>query len=264
MLTPDDDVEKYRAYETYLAQSTGILPANFIEFNEPNVQDVILRFKTFAETNADLRKANQSDSEQIEQRQLKLKSLELNHTENMMLLNAQLSDIQKKLERNKAANTKLEQKTEDILQGSKEKMKVFGEARLAIENLYVRTLVTASYWSHVAHGTKSTESGSGGSGIQDLLAQMNSNKSQGVQSAANRELEMRKQLLDKVHFVQGRMMDYFQVFEAAQQLLAKERQKQRETERLKKKQQQQQATAAAANQNTAAVAVSSSTPNDAT
>lgn len=198
-----------------------------------------MRFKTFAETKSDLRKTNQSDSEQIEQRQSRLKTLESNHTESIMLLNAQLSELQKKLEKSKANNSKMEQKTEDILQSSKEKMKIFGEARLAIENLYVRTLVSASYWSHVAHNTKSTDTGTGTA--QEMLAQLNIGKAQGAQGTVNRELEMRKQLLEKVHFVQGRMMDYFQVFETAQQLLAKERQKNLEAQKLKKKQASEEA-----------------------
>ena len=59
-------IEKYQIYEKYLQSVVDILPPDYLDINEPHINDIIMRHKTLVETNDDLINMVQSSQDNIE------------------------------------------------------------------------------------------------------------------------------------------------------------------------------------------------------
>lgn len=62
-------------YEQYLQSVVDSLPADYLDINEPHINDVLMRHKTLVETNDDLIKTVQEFQDDIESEQTRLTSV---------------------------------------------------------------------------------------------------------------------------------------------------------------------------------------------
>ena len=62
-------------YEQYLQSVVDSLPADYLDINEPHINDVLMRHKTLVETNDDLIKTVQELQDDIETEQTRLTSV---------------------------------------------------------------------------------------------------------------------------------------------------------------------------------------------
>jgi hypothetical protein len=59
-------------YEKYLQTVVDSLPADYLDINEPHINDVLMRHKTLVETNDDLIQTVQQCQDEIEREQTRL------------------------------------------------------------------------------------------------------------------------------------------------------------------------------------------------
>lgn len=64
--------EKHKIYEDYLQSVVDSLPSDYLDINEPHINDVLMRHKTLLETNEDLIKTVQRFQDSIEDEQNRL------------------------------------------------------------------------------------------------------------------------------------------------------------------------------------------------
>lgn len=67
--------EKYQIYERYLQSVVDILPPDYLDVNEPHINDILMRHKTLVETNDDLVATVQQSQDEIEQQNAQLAGL---------------------------------------------------------------------------------------------------------------------------------------------------------------------------------------------
>jgi hypothetical protein len=68
-------LEKYKIFEQYLQSVVDILPPDYLDVNEPHINDILMRYKTLVETNEDLIKMVQTSQDGIEKEQAVLAEL---------------------------------------------------------------------------------------------------------------------------------------------------------------------------------------------
>ncbi len=86
-------------YAKYLQCVLVILPTGFSDNNEPHIQDVLLRYQTLSETNQDLRARLSQLSSALDASQTHLLTIMSQNVEQIVMLNAELSKYQKRLEK---------------------------------------------------------------------------------------------------------------------------------------------------------------------
>ncbi|KAJ3010705.1 UNVERIFIED_CONTAM: hypothetical protein HDU68_002013 [Siphonaria sp. JEL0065] len=151
-------IKKYQIYEKYLQSVVDILPPDYLDINEPHVNDIIMRHKTLVETNEDLIQMVQTNQDGIEERQSSLAALIKNKNDLILVYNSQLGTQQKYLDKLKQESAYKEQRIEERDKTGKERSRMIGETKLAINNIYDRIV---SYNNR----PPTTGGSSGGTGI---------------------------------------------------------------------------------------------------
>ncbi|TPX31276.1 hypothetical protein SeMB42_g07785 [Synchytrium endobioticum] len=132
----------YQAYEAYLQKVVDSLPPDYLEINEPHITDILARHGTLVDTASDLSKVLQRRHEEIELCQIRLAALMKERSDQVLLCNSMLGTKQKKLDGVRQQCALLEQRLEERDRTGKERMRILGEAKLAINNLYDRVSIS--------------------------------------------------------------------------------------------------------------------------
>jgi hypothetical protein len=133
-------VENHEQYERYLQSTVTVMPADYVDSSDPAISDILDRFNTLYETNQDLRKIVQQNTDAIEKSQAYMSDMAKSKSDQILVSNAQLAAAQKQLDRLKSHVINLEQRVEENNRSGAHKMRVMGEVKLAIENLYARSV----------------------------------------------------------------------------------------------------------------------------
>ncbi|ORX85618.1 hypothetical protein BCR32DRAFT_290602 [Anaeromyces robustus] len=131
-------LKKYYIYEEYLQSVANILPHDYLDVNEPHINDIIMRHTTLIETQKDLKGNVVSSQEEMENAQLRYTATIKDKNNMILVYNSQLDSLQKKYDSMKTDCAYLEQHIQEQNKLNKERMRVLGEAKLAINNLYER------------------------------------------------------------------------------------------------------------------------------
>ncbi|KAG4099096.1 hypothetical protein H8356DRAFT_1290790 [Neocallimastix lanati (nom. inval.)] len=131
-------LKKYYIYEEYLQSVLNILPQNYLDVNEPHINDVIMRHTTLIETQKDLKDMAVYNQEEIENEQVRYTAERKNKNNMILVYNSQLDSLQKKYDMKKTNCAYLEQHIQEQNRLNKERLRILGEAKLAINNLYER------------------------------------------------------------------------------------------------------------------------------
>ncbi|KAJ3061895.1 hypothetical protein HDU98_002218 [Podochytrium sp. JEL0797] len=131
-------IKKYQIYENYLQSVVDTLPSDYLDMNEPHVNDIIMRHKTLVETNLDLIHMVTQSQDEIEERGGSLAALIKNKNDLILVYNSKLGTQQKYLDKLKQESAYKEQRIEERDKTGKERSRTIGETKLAINNLYDR------------------------------------------------------------------------------------------------------------------------------
>ncbi|KAJ3151414.1 hypothetical protein HDU86_006114 [Geranomyces michiganensis] len=131
-------IKKYQIYESYLQGVVDILPPDYLDVNEPHINDILMRHKTLVETNEDLMGAVQTSQDDIESEQARLGELVKDKNDLILVHNSTLGTQQKRLDRIKQECAYLEQRLEERDNTGKERMRMLSESKLAINNIFNR------------------------------------------------------------------------------------------------------------------------------
>ncbi|KAJ3232134.1 hypothetical protein HDU81_003282 [Chytriomyces hyalinus] len=160
-------IRKYQIYENYLQSVVDVLPPEYLDINEPHVNDIIMRHKTLVETNNDLITMVQLNQDEIEERQSSLNALIKSKNDLILVYNSKLGTQQKDLDKMKLESAYKEQRIEERDKTGKERSRMIGETKLAINNIYDR-IVSYNGRAQTAASTSSESTGYGGN-IPGLL-----------------------------------------------------------------------------------------------
>ncbi|KAJ3085909.1 Cilia- and flagella-associated protein 73 [Quaeritorhiza haematococci] len=239
-------IKKYQVYERYLQSVVDILPPDYLDVNEPHINDILMRHKTLEETNEDLIRSVQKSQDDIEKEQGVLAALIKAKNDTILVYNSTLGTQQKKLDKLKQQCAYLESKLEQRDRTGKERMRVLSEAKLAIDNLYDRvtnrgrtghfapnslplSLTNASQLTTTmietnpsgvsggGGGNPGTGAGGGGSGNAHVPLGLGL----GASGAGSVE-HSAKILTEKLHAIQERVLDLMQISAKAEQYIAQE------------------------------------------
>ncbi|KAI8922618.1 hypothetical protein BC831DRAFT_474976 [Entophlyctis helioformis] len=155
-------IKKHQIYEKYLQSIVDILPPDYLDVNEPHINDIIMRHKTLVETNEDLKAVVQRNQDDIEKQQGILAGLIKEKNDLILVYNSKLGTQQKYLDKLKQDCAYLEQRLEERDNTGKERMRILSETKLAIDDLYDRI----STRSRVKHTSSADAGGGGGPGDQ--------------------------------------------------------------------------------------------------
>ncbi|KAJ1553314.1 hypothetical protein HK096_008338 [Nowakowskiella sp. JEL0078] len=131
-------IVKYKVYERYLQSVVDVLPADYLDVNEPHINDVIMRHKTLVETNDDLINILQQYQDDTEKEAGRLTELVKEKNDLILVYNSTLGTQKKKYDKLKQECAYLEQKIEERDNTGKERMRILGETKMAINNLHDR------------------------------------------------------------------------------------------------------------------------------
>lgn len=84
---------KYQKYDEFLQSVVVSLPAEYLDTSDPHINDILLRYKTLSETNADLATNARNNTELIEKLQLQLNDVLKKLDNESMVSNAQMRGI---------------------------------------------------------------------------------------------------------------------------------------------------------------------------
>jgi CRISPR/Cas system-associated endoribonuclease Cas2 len=115
-----------------------ILPPDYLDVNEPHINDIIMRHKTLTETNQDLIKIVQRNHDDIERMQKEVARLSKEKSDLILVFNSKLGAQQKYLDGLKHDVVYEEQKIEERDSTTRERMCLLSETKLAIDDLYDR------------------------------------------------------------------------------------------------------------------------------
>ncbi|KAJ3210572.1 hypothetical protein HDU82_007841 [Entophlyctis luteolus] len=161
--------EKYQIYEAYLQSVIDVLPPDYLDVNEPHVNDILMRHKTLLETNEDLKATVQQNQDEIESKQNALaamiKASFSSKNDLILVYNSKLGTQQKHLDKLKQEVAYAEQRIAERDKTSKERSRMIGETKLAINNIFDRIAcynarpVTAASLAPSTGGASSAEYG---------------------------------------------------------------------------------------------------------
>ncbi|KAJ3216107.1 hypothetical protein HDU67_009908 [Dinochytrium kinnereticum] len=133
-------IKSYQIYEKYLQSVVDILPPDYLDVNEPHINDILMRYKTLVETNEDLIQMLQSSQDTIEREATALTELIKEKNDLILVYNSKLGIQQKRLDKLKLESAYTEQKLEERDNTGKERMRLLGETKLAIHNIFERIM----------------------------------------------------------------------------------------------------------------------------
>lgn len=91
-------LEKYQIYETYLQSVISTLPPDYLDINEPHINDILMRHKTLVETNQDLLQSVSQSQDDIERENARLAELVKEKNDLILVYNSTLGTLQKRLD----------------------------------------------------------------------------------------------------------------------------------------------------------------------
>ncbi|KAI8899896.1 hypothetical protein BC833DRAFT_584009 [Globomyces pollinis-pini] len=131
-------IKKHQIYEQYLQSIVDVLPPDYLDVHEPQINDIIMRHKTLVETNKDLIADVAHNQDEIERAQSTLLGLVKEKNDLIMVFNSKLGTRQKTLDKLKQESAYLEEGLEHRDNTGKERMRMLSETKLAIDDLYER------------------------------------------------------------------------------------------------------------------------------
>ncbi|KAI9331078.1 hypothetical protein BDR26DRAFT_938572 [Obelidium mucronatum] len=225
-------IKKYQIYENYLQSVVDILPPDYLDINEPHVNDIIMRHKTLVETNEDLIQMVQLNQDGIEERQSSLTALIKNKNDLILVYNSQLGTQQKYLDKLKQESAYKEQRIEERDKTGKERSRMIGETKLAINNIYDR-IVSYNNFRPVSGTIPGADAEkSGGNATVQINAPLATGGGAGLTIGwANpgddpllKEGDLSPtSLAEKLRFIQDRVLDLTTISVKAEQSMAQDR-----------------------------------------
>lgn len=92
------NLERHRPFEDFLQSIVDILPQDYLEVNEPHINDIIMRHKTLTETNQDLIRVVQKNQDDNERMQKELCLLAKEKNDLILIYNSKMGTQQKHAE----------------------------------------------------------------------------------------------------------------------------------------------------------------------
>ncbi|KAJ3257204.1 Coiled-coil domain-containing protein 42 [Boothiomyces macroporosus] len=131
-------IKQHQGYERYLQSIVDVLPPDYLNVHEPQINDILMRYKTLVETNQDLISVVQHNQDDIEKAQSTLLGLVKERNDLIMVYNSKLGMRQKTLDKLKQESAYLEEGLEERDNTGKERLRMLSETKLAIDDLYER------------------------------------------------------------------------------------------------------------------------------
>ncbi|KAJ3269894.1 Coiled-coil domain-containing protein 42 [Terramyces sp. JEL0728] len=131
-------IKQHQGYERYLQSIVDVLPPDYLNVHEPQINDILMRHKTLVETNQDLISVVQHNQDDIETAQSTLLGLVKERNDLIMVYNSKLGTRQKTLDKLKQESAYLEEGLEERDNTGKERLRMLSETKLAIDDLYER------------------------------------------------------------------------------------------------------------------------------
>ncbi|KAI9223937.1 hypothetical protein BC828DRAFT_374708 [Blastocladiella britannica] len=213
-------IEQHLPFERYLLAVIASLPIDYLDVQDPHINDVVQRHTTLAETNHDLQGTLQSRLDEIERESNRLNDLLKLKNNRILVYNSQLGALQKRLDRGKAESARVEAMVAQTLSSGKARMRILSETKLAINNIY--------------RISQTRVNGSGVSAIQASTTGAGPSPAQSGTGAGNAPGGPGQPLLgdggafhEKLAAIMDRVLDMTQVVEKADQFIRDEREKQR-------------------------------------
>jgi hypothetical protein len=108
----------HRPFEGYLTMVIASLPADYLDVQEPQINDILQRHHTLKETNLDLQAVLQNRLDDIEKETNRLNDLIKMKNDRILVYNSELGALQKKLDRGKTESARVESLVaESVLSG---------------------------------------------------------------------------------------------------------------------------------------------------
>ncbi|KAL7746545.1 hypothetical protein RI367_008072 [Sorochytrium milnesiophthora] len=136
--------ELYIPFEGYLQSVIAVLPSDYLDVHEPHINDILMRHHTLNETNRDLMRTLQQQTDEIETQTNHLNDIMKMKSDTILVYNSQLGALQKKLDKVKAESAKMEHMVSEAIKTRKTRMLVLSETKLAINNIYQRVAASTS------------------------------------------------------------------------------------------------------------------------
>lgn len=115
-------LEQHQGYERYLQSIVDVLPPDYLNVHEPQINDILMRYKTLVETNQDLISVVQHNQDDIEKAQSTLLGLVKERNDLIMVYNSKLGMRQKTLDKLKQESAYLEEGLEERDNTGKERV----------------------------------------------------------------------------------------------------------------------------------------------
>lgn len=116
-------IKNHQEYEGYLQSIVDVLPPDYLDVHEPQINDIIMRYKTLIETNQDLCKEAERNHEWIEKAQGTLQGLVKDKNDLLLVTNSNLGSKQKTLDKIKEENLSREGEVEQKNNLGKERVR---------------------------------------------------------------------------------------------------------------------------------------------
>ncbi|KAI9203218.1 uncharacterized protein BJ171DRAFT_511159 [Polychytrium aggregatum] len=215
-------LKKYKVYEQYLQSVVDILPQDYLDVNEPHINDILMRYKTLIETNQDLIQMVQVYQDQMEKEQSTLAELIKDKQDLILVFNSQLGTQQKKYDSLKQHCAYLAEKLEERDKTGKERMRTLGEAKLAIFNIFDRISVRIQKPTRTNFlNAPNSENNNAASGADAQMA--SSPMTTMPLSSVHTKADISKVFSEKLHAIQERIIDLQHIIQKAEQAVAHER-----------------------------------------
>ncbi|KAJ3370218.1 hypothetical protein GGF31_004276 [Allomyces arbusculus] len=131
-------ISMHRPHEQYLQWVISSLPSDYLDVQEPHINDVLTRYHTLSETNHDLQETLQQRLDEIEAETNRLNDLIKQKNDRILVYNSQLGALQKRLDKAKAESARVENMVAESVLSGKARMRNLSETKLAINNIYSR------------------------------------------------------------------------------------------------------------------------------
>jgi chromosome segregation ATPase len=109
-------------YEEYLQSIVDILPPDYLDVHEPQINDIIMRYNTLRETNQDLMSEVQNNQDEIEKAHQTLQGLIKENNDLILVYNSKLGSKQKTLDKLKQESAYIQESLEERDNTGKERV----------------------------------------------------------------------------------------------------------------------------------------------
>ncbi|KAJ1501462.1 hypothetical protein HMI54_006033 [Coelomomyces lativittatus] len=128
----------HKPYEQYMLLVLSNLPSDYLDVQDPHLNDILQRHQTLSETRSDLQTTLQARLDGIESLTNQLSELVKLKNDRVLVYNSQMGALQKRLDRAKTEATRIETMVGEKILSGKTRMRMLSETKLAISNVYMR------------------------------------------------------------------------------------------------------------------------------